>query len=209
MVGHHSSLLFLYIRTKSHREEPSQNLGGGTDNTHRGDNIFLRRCRRRTIFLHANRWWSWNRRTDPPTERPISEKAIEWVVNQEPFSMKPSIKELTKIGRNTTWHSINGIKANARIRAEQDADLVLKNPKLKILGQPHDDVLLTTDRRFNHYKANEYRIILKGGVLFRKNYGETSCIKYYQFLIPRQLVSEVPKYGSTYQGVGYVLWAMP
>ena len=119
--------------------------------------------------------------------------------------MKPSIKELTKIGRNTTWHSINGFKANAPIRAEQDADLVLKNPKLKILGQSHDDVLLTTDRRLNHYKANEYRIILKGGVLFRKNYGETGCIKYYQFRIPRQLVSEVPKYGSTYQGVGYVL----
>ena len=75
------------------------------------------------------------------------EKAAVWVVNQEPSSMKPSIKEFAKIGGNTTSYSFHGIKANVRIRVEQDADLVLKNLKLKILGQPHDDVLLTTDRR--------------------------------------------------------------
>ena len=72
------------------------------------------------------------------------------------------------------------MKANARIRVEQDADLVLKNLELKILRQPHDDVLLTTDRRFKHYKANEDRIILKAGLLFRKYYGETDSVKYYQ-----------------------------
>ena len=64
------------------------------------------------------------------------------------------------------FHSWN--QRNARIRVEQDADLVLKNLKLIILGQPHDDVLLTTDRRFKHYKANEDRIILKDGLLLRK-----------------------------------------
>ena len=56
---------------------------------------------------------------------------------------------------------MNGIKANARIRVEQDVDLVLKNLKLKILGQPHDEVLLTKDKRFEHYKATEDRIIFK------------------------------------------------
>ena len=30
------------------------------------------------------------------------------------------------------------IKANARIRVEQDANLVLKNMTMKTLGQPHD-----------------------------------------------------------------------
>ena len=72
-------------------------------------------------------------------------KAAEWVVNQEPPSMKPSIKEITNIDGNTMSYSINGSKASARKRVEQDSDLVLKNPKLKILGQPHDDVLLATD----------------------------------------------------------------
>ena len=105
--------------------------------------------------------------------------------------MKPSIKEFTKIDGNNTSYSINGIKASARIRVDQDADLVLKNLKLKILGQPHDDVLLATDRRYKHYKANEDRIILKDGLLFRKYYGETGSLKYYQILIPKQLVNEV------------------
>ena len=118
-------------------------------------------------------------------------KAAEWLVNQEQSSTKPSIKEFTKIDANTTSYSINGIKASAQIRIEQDADLVLKNLKLKILGQPHDEVLLTTDRRFKHYKANEDRIILKDGLLFRKYYGKTGSVKYYKIFIPKQLVNEV------------------
>ena len=119
------------------------------------------------------------------------EEAAEWVVNQEPSSMKLSIKEFTMIDGNTTAHSIHGIKANARIRVEEDADLVLKNLKLKIFGQPHDDVLLATDRRFKHYKGNEDRIIPKDGLLLRKYYGDTGSVKYYQILIPKQLVNEV------------------
>ena len=81
--------------------------------------------------------------------------------------MKTSVKEFTNIDGNTTSYSINVINAIAGIRVERDADLVLKNLKLKILGQPHDDVLLTTERRFKHYKAND-RIILKEGLLFGK-----------------------------------------
>ena len=116
--------------------------------------------------------------------------AAEWVVNQEQPSMKPSITKFTKIDGNTTSYSINAIKASARIRVEQDADLVMKNLKLRILGQPHYDVLLTTDRRYKHYKANEDRISLKDGLLFRKYYGETGSVTYYQILIPKQLVKE-------------------
>ena len=119
------------------------------------------------------------------------EKAVEWVVNQEPSLMKPSIKAFTKIDGNTTAYSLQRIKANARIRVEQVTDLVLKNLKLKILGQPNDDVLLTADRRFKHYKANEDRIILKDGLLLRKYYGDTGNVKYYQILIPNQLVNEI------------------
>ena len=63
--------------------------------------------------------------------------------------------------------------------------------KLKILGQPRDDVLLTTDRRFQHYKANEDRINLKDGLLFRKYYRETGSVKCYQILIPKQLFNEI------------------
>ena len=101
------------------------------------------------------------------------------------------MKEFTKIDGNTTSYSMNGNKANARIRVEQDADLLLKNIKLKFLAQPYDEVLMITDSRYKTYKANEDRIILKDSLLFRKNFGQTGCVKYYQIFIPKQLVKEV------------------
>ena len=54
---------------------------------------------------------------------------------------------------------MNGIKANARIRVEQDVDFVFKGIELKILGQPRDEVLMMTDSRYKNYKANEDRKI--------------------------------------------------
>ena len=68
-----------------------------------------------------------------------------WAANKESPALNTSVKEFTKIEGNTTSYSINGIKANARIRIEQDVDLVLNNMKLKIVGQPHHEVLIMTD----------------------------------------------------------------
>ena len=119
------------------------------------------------------------------------QNAKQWAANKELLALKTSVKEFTKIDGNTTSYSMNGIKANARIRVEQDVDLVLKNLKLKILGQPFDEVLLMTDSRYKNYKANEDRIILKDGLLYRKYFGETGSVKYYQILIPKQLVKEI------------------
>ena len=87
------------------------------------------------------------------------------------------MKEFTKIDGNTASFSMNGIKAIARIRIEQDVDLVLKNMQLKILGQPHDDVSLMTDSQYENYKANEDRMSFKDGLLFRKKFGETVSVK--------------------------------
>ena len=96
------------------------------------------------------------------------QNAKQWAANEESPALKTSVKEFTKIDGNTTSYSINGVKANARIRVEQDVNLVLKNMKLKILGQPYDEVLIVTDSRYKNYKANEDRIILKDGLLHRK-----------------------------------------
>ena len=41
-------------------------------------------------------------------------------------------------------YSVKWIKANARIRVEKVVDLILKSLGLKILGQPRDELLLTT-----------------------------------------------------------------
>ena len=116
------------------------------------------------------------------------QNAKHWATNEALPTLKTSGKEFTNI---TTSYSMNGIEANARIRVEQDVNFVLKNMKLKTLGQPYDEVLMVTDSRYKNYKANEDRIILKDCLLFRKYFGETGSVKYYQILIPKQLVMEV------------------
>ena len=115
----------------------------------------------------------------------------QWAANEESPVLKTSVEEFSKIDGNTTWYSMNGIKANAKIRVEQDVDLVLKNTKANILDQPHDEVLMMTNSGYKNYKANEDRIFLKDGLLFRKYFGETGSVKYYHNLIPKQLVIEV------------------
>ena len=121
----------------------------------------------------------------------LRQNAKQWAANEESPILKISVKEFTKIAGNTTLYSMNGIKANARIRVEQDVDVVWKNMKLKISGQPHDEVLMMTDSRFQNYKANEDRIFVKDGLLFRKYFRKIGRVKYYQILIPKQLVNEV------------------
>ena len=93
------------------------------------------------------------------------QNAKQWAANEESPTMRTSVKEFTKIDGNSTSYSFNGIRANERIRVEQDVDLVLKNTKMKISGQPYDEVLIMTDSRYKNYKANEDRIILKDGLL--------------------------------------------
>ena len=94
------------------------------------------------------------------------QNAKQGVANEEQSSWKTCVKEFTNINGNTKSCSMNGINANARIRVEQDVDLVLKNMKLKTLDQPHDEVLMMLDSRYKHYKANEDSIILEDGLLF-------------------------------------------
>ena len=119
------------------------------------------------------------------------QNAKQWVVDEEPSTLKTSVREFTKVDGITTSYSINGIKTNARIRIEQDVDLVLKNMKLKILRQPHDQVIMMADTRCKIYKANEDRIKLKDGLLFPKFFGETGSVKNYQIFISMQIVIEV------------------
>ena len=89
--------------------------------------------------------------TPEHTEQP-RKRATEWASIEEPTSIKPSIKDFTKIDWNTTSYSINGNKPNSWMQAEPDVDLFPENLKLETLGQPDGEVLLTTDRRHKHYK---------------------------------------------------------
>ena len=119
-------------------------------------------------------------------------KATEWETHEKTSSMKSSVKEVTKMEGNTTSYSMNGIKANARIRVEQNVDLVLKNKKLNTT-QPLDEVLLTTGRRFKHYKANENCNLHKESLFILIYYGETDNVIFYQILILKGKVDELPR----------------
>ena len=60
-----------------------------------------------------------------------------------------------------------------------------------MLGQPHNEVLMMRDSRYKNYESNEDRIILKDGLLFRKQFEETGSVKCYQIHIPESSVNEV------------------
>ena len=101
------------------------------------------------FFTHAD---DTNESEEQTLERnePSRQNAKQWAANEESPALKTSLKEFTKIDRNTTSYTMNGIKANAKLRVERDIDLVLKNMKLKILGQPYDEVLMITDSRYKN-----------------------------------------------------------
>ena len=69
----------------------------------------------------------------------------QWVANEEPSSLKTGMKEFRKTDGNTTLASTKRIKGNERIQVELDVLFVLKHMKLKIQGQPYDEVLIMTD----------------------------------------------------------------
>ena len=119
------------------------------------------------------------------------QNAKQYAANEGPSALKTFEQEFTKIDGNTTSYSMKGIKTNGQIGEKQDVDVVLKNMKLKILGQPHDEGLIMTDSRYKNYKANEDRIILKDGLLYRKYFGKTGSVKYCEIFIPKHLVNKV------------------
>ena len=182
MVQLTQQLIFCTIRIKSHGEDPSQDQGGCTSNTHCSHNILFRCCRRRAVFLHTNRWSRWNQRTDP-TKKTISWKSSRMGSQPGTILIEAKYQRIHKDRRKhycvlPSWNQ-GKCQNTSRARCRSSVE------------EPHDDVLLTTDSRFKHYKANEDRIIVKDGLLFRRYYGETGSVKYYQILIPKQLVNEV------------------
>ena len=79
---------------------------------------------------------------------------------------------------------------NARIRLEQNNDIVLRNLRAKIEGDPFNENELASDYRYHHYLQNITRIEIKQEVLTRKYYTDTGAISHYQILLPIQLLDE-------------------
>ena len=81
-------------------------------------------------------------------------------------------------------------KENARIRLEQNNDIVLRNLRAKLEGNPFDENELASDYRYQHYLQNITRIEIKQEVLTRKYYTDNGTISHYQILLPIQLLDE-------------------
>ena len=81
-------------------------------------------------------------------------------------------------------------KDNARIRLEQNNDIVLRNLRAKIEGNFFGENELASDYRYQHYLQNITRIEIKHEVLTRKYYTDTGTISHYQILLPIQLLDE-------------------
>ena len=80
---------------------------------------------------------------------------------------------------------MNGIKADAQKRVEQDANLVSRKIKLKRLTRTYDESLLTTDKRYKHYKANEDGLFVRDGLQLLKQYRENGSVKNFEIFKPK------------------------
>ena len=81
-------------------------------------------------------------------------------------------------------------KDNARIRLEQKIDIVFRNLRAKIEGNPIDEIELASNYRYQHYLQNKTRIEIKQEVLTQKFYTDTGTKSHYQILLPIQLLDE-------------------
>ena len=89
--------------------------------------------------------------------------------------------------RRQLHHDINFPRS---LRPHPDQDPVLRNLKLKILKELYDSQVLNDDPRAAKYLAQEDRIIIKNGLLYRQIFGDTGKMKYSQVLLLQQLVNE-------------------
>ena len=94
-LSQHCGWLFLQTVTQSHREETPQNPGKSPNNKYRSDHILLGWRWWRTFSLHTSRQKGLVRRAKQSLERkePCRQNAKQWVANEEPPSLKTSLKE--------------------------------------------------------------------------------------------------------------------
>ena len=177
--------------TQSHGEDTSQNPGRYPNNTHRSEHIFFGRRRWITIFLDTSRQKRRNRTTNPWKKRGIH---IKCETMGSKWGNTPLENKCERISKDRRKHYVVFHKWNqgkCKNTSGAGCRSLLENMKLKLLGQSQNEVLITTNLRYKHCKANEHRINLEDGLLFRKKIGKTGSVRFYQSLIPKQLANEV------------------
>ena len=111
--------------------------------------------------------------------------------HNEPENTVTEIQQFHKPTSGLISCSSGYFKDNARIRVEQNNDIVLRNMREKIEGNPFDENELASDYGYQHYLHNITRLEIKQEVLTRKHYTDTGTISHYQILLPIQLLEEL------------------
>ena len=121
------------------------------------------------------------------------EQAKQNARDEETTKIKLSIKETTPIPINKASYTFGAIKEDARIRIEQDSDLVFKAIKRELIWEEYDKHLLQTGPKAKRILVHENRLIVKDGILMRKYYRECGQVTHRQILIPEHLITELLK----------------
>ena len=82
------------------------------------------------------------------------------------------------------------LRKTNQIIIEQSKDAVLQQLKAKILHEEYSEKVLQQDARYRHYANNLEGIVVKEEILTRQYFDETGNVKYYQILLPQDLLQE-------------------
>ena len=110
--------------------------------------------------------------------------------HNEPENNITELQQFHKPTSGLNTCSEGHFRDNAKIRLEQNNDIVLRNLRAKIEGHPFDEHELASDYRYHHYLQNIARIEIKQEVLTRRYYTDTGTTSHYQILLPAQLLEE-------------------
>ena len=121
------------------------------------------------------------------------EQARQTARDEVTTKMELAIQEAIPIPINRASYTFGAIKEDARIRVEQDSDLVFKAIKKKVICEEYDKHLLQTDSTAKRLLVHENRLIVKDRILMRKYYGECGQVTHHQILIPEHLITELLK----------------
>ena len=100
-----------------------------------------------------------------------------------------TIKEKTPMPVNKSLYTFEAIKKDARIRVEQETDLVFKTFQRELICEKYDKHMLQTDTKAKRLLVHEDKLIVKDGILMCK-YGQ---VTHHQILTPEHLMTETLK----------------
>ena len=110
--------------------------------------------------------------------------------HNEPKNAVSELQQFHKPTSRLILVSSGYFRDNARIRLEQNNDVVLRNLRAKIEGDSFDENELASAYRYHHYLQKITRTEIKQNVLTRKYYTDTGTVSHYQILLPIQLLDE-------------------